>query len=211
MNGNIENEAPAKKEGAEAIGLKQKLKSFWKINSDTVSKLYVHQFGLTVFGMLLYQAASVSKNVPLVIGLGIFSTVFYLFLLYVLAWDVGAKDKIKIDGGRLQLDPVKGAKFAFAGMIPNLFIAVLAFIGFIFKTAVGADWAIGLYGVAQLVGVYLNAMYLGIGDVTGIAYQPYYLFVICIPAIAVCGVGYRLGVKEKFGVLTSNGKGRKNR
>ena len=73
---------------------------FWKTNSDTVIKMLVHQFGLTVFGFLLNSAASVSGNDALVIGLGVFSAVFYLFLLYVVAWEVGAKDKIRIDAGR---------------------------------------------------------------------------------------------------------------
>jgi hypothetical protein len=205
MNGNTE------KNETEKAGLFSRFKAFWKGNSDTVSKLYIHQFGLTVFGILLYHAAAASGNVPLTVGLGIFSALFYLVLIYVLAWDVGAKDKIRIEGGRLKLDKFKGARIAALGMLPNLFIAVLALIGFILKVATGLDFATGLYGISQLVGVYLNGMYLGIGDVTGIAYQPYYLFVICLPCIAVCGAGYRLGTLERLGVLTGrpyNGKKR---
>ena len=53
-------------------------------NSDLIVKMLVHQFGLTVFGYLLYSAANVSGNGALVIGFGIFSAVFYLVLLYVL-------------------------------------------------------------------------------------------------------------------------------
>ena len=208
MNENMEINSVAK----EKKSIFQALKSFWKTNSDTVIKLFVHQVGLTVFGLLLYFAAEVSGNKPLVIGLGIFSTLFYLFLLYVLAWDVGAKDKIRIDGGRLERDPFKGAKFAFAGMIPNLIMAVLVLIGYICIDKSITDeagkllepaWAISLYVVVQFLGLYLNGMYLGIGDVLGIAYQPYYLFIIIIPAIIVCGLGYYLGSYEKLGILTS--------
>ena len=71
MNG--DNQATAVK--------KNKGPSFWKMNSDTVIKMLVHQFGLTVFGFLLNSAASVSGNDLLVIGLGLFSAVFYLFYL----------------------------------------------------------------------------------------------------------------------------------
>ena len=163
MNG--DNQATAVKRNKDA--------SFWKTNSDTVIKMLVHQFGLTVFGFLLNSAASVSGNDLLVIGLGLFSAVFYLFLLYVVAWELGAKDKIRIDGGRMKRDIFKGAKINLVANIPNLIVATLALVGFLFidKSIMteGAytdpAWAVNLRGIAQLVGNFLNAMYLGIGEI----------------------------------------------
>jgi hypothetical protein len=203
MNGNTE------KNETEKAGLFSRFKAFWKGNSDTVSKLYIHQFGLTVFGILLYHAAAASGNVPLTVGLGIFSALFYLVLIYVLAWDVGAKDKIRIEGGRLKLDKFKGAKFALFGMLPNIVIATVSLFGFIFR-GLGA-WAESIYGIAQVIGVFINAMYMGIDEYIGFAINPFYLYVICIPAIAVCGAGYLLGTKEKFGILTAVGAKNKRR
>lgn len=185
---------------------------FIKRNSDVIVKMLVHQFGLTVFGFLLYSAAKVSGNSALVIGFGVFSAVFYLFLLYVLSWENGAKDKIRIDAGRQKYDRLKGAKANLAANIPNLVFAVLAIVGYLFinKNVLSAEgnfispaWAVNLYAVAQVVGVYLNSMYIGIGDYIGISTQPYYLFIVCIPSVLVCGIGYYLGTKEKFGVFSS--------
>ena len=196
---NTEAQAPVYK--APKKSLWQRFKLFFKSNSDMIVKLYVHQFGLTVFGYLLYSAASASKNKPLILGLGIFSAVFYLFVLYVLSWDVGAKDKIRIDGGRLTRDKFKGGKVALFGMLPNLVFATAALLGFVLQE-LGA-WAKSIYGIAQIIGVFLNSMYIGIDEYIGIATQPFYLYLICLPAIIVCCVGYLLGTYEKYGVLTS--------
>ena len=215
MNGNTDNnvlnteEQAAVKPAEAKKSLWQRFKLFFKSNSDMIVKLYVHQFGLTVFGYLLYSAASASKNKPLVLGLGIFSALFYLFLLYVLSWDVGAKDKIRIDGGRLVRDKLKGSKVAVIGMLPNLFVATLALLGFAMQ-GLGA-WAKSIYGIAQIIGVFMNSMYIGIDEYIGFATNPLYLYVICLPAIAVCGVGYLLGTYERYGLLTSAGNKKKRR
>lgn len=213
MNENTDNnfasEQGTGKPAMEKLGPMARLRRFLKSNSDMIVKLYVHQFGLTVFGYLLYSAASASGNKPLVLGLGIFSAIFYLILLYVLSWDVGARDKIRIDGGRLERDIFKGAKVTLVGMAPNLVIALISLTGYVLR-GVGA-WANGLYGIAQIVGVFLNSMYLGIDEYTTFSTSPLYLFVICLPAIAVCGFGYALGTYEKLGVLTSVGNKSKKR
>ncbi len=188
------------------------IKKFITDNSGTVVKIMIHQLGLTVFGFLLYSASASSGNKPLIAGLGIFSALFYLVLLYVLSWDNGAKDKIKIDGGRMKLDAFKGAKTALIANIPNIILAVLSLIGYlcINKSALNAagsyispKWAVNLHGIAQIIGIFLNSMYTGIADPIGLDAKPYYLFIICVPAIVICGLGYFLGTKEKLGVFTS--------
>lgn len=189
----------------------QSVKAFLKRNSDMIVKMLVHQLGLTVFGFLLYKAASVSGSRPLVLGLGIFSAVFYLFLLYVLCWENGARDKIKIDGNRLKKDVFKGAKASLVANIPNLIFAVLSLVGYlcINKSVtdeagrlVSPEWAANMYGIAQVVGAYLNSMYVGIGDFLGVVVHSWYLFATCAPTILVCGLGYYFGTNEKYGVFS---------
>lgn len=195
----------------ERVGVFARFRAFLKSNSDMIIKLFFHQIGLTFFGYTLYIAAATAKSKALTIGLGIFSAVFYLFLLYVMAWDIGSKEKIRIDGGRMRRDPFKGAKVALVGMLPNLIIALTVLVAYLIidkgSLTDGAytqpAWAVALYGGAQLIGLFINAMYLGIGDVTGIAYTPYYLFIICIPAIVVCCIGYYFGTFDRFGVFKS--------
>ena len=196
-------------------GVFRRAAGFCSKNSDMIVKMLVHQFGLTVFGYLLYSAANVSGNSALIIGFGIFSAVFYLVLLYVLSWENGSKDKIRIDAGRMKRDKFKGAKASLVAAIPNLIFAVLALIGYlgINKEVLSAEggyitpeWAVNMFGICQVVGAYLNSMYIGIGDYLGLLPYPYYLFLIIVPSVAVCGVGYFLGTKEIGGLFTDSKK-----
>ena len=185
---------------------------FLKDNSGTIIKILIHQLGLTVFGFLLYSASASSESKPLILGLSIFSTVFYLVLLYVMFWDNGAKDKIRIDGGRMKRDCFKGAKISLIASVPNLILCLLSVIGYfcINKSLLDAagnyvspEWAINMHGIAQIIGIFLNSMYTGIGDVTGLDINPFYILIVSIPTVIVCGLGYFLGTHERLGVFTS--------
>ena len=193
------------------------MKDFLKKNSDMVTKLLVHQFGLTVFGFLLYSAANVSGNRALVIGFSIFSVVFYLFLIYILSWENGSKDKIRIESGRQERDNLKGLKADLIAQIPNLIIAVLSLVGYLcinkgvvneagqFLTPV---WAVNMHAICQLIGFYINAMYLGIFDYLNLITMPFSLFLLTVPTLLTCALGYYFGTKEKFGIMTAPPKNR---
>lgn len=186
------------------------MKEFIGKNSDLIVKMIVHQIGLTVFGFLLNSCASVSGNASLGIIFGVFSAAFYWFLLYILLWETGTKDKIRIEAGRMKKDVFKGAKIALVAAVPNLLLAVLSLIGYlaIDRSIVvdgnftSPEWAANLYSIAQIIGIFINSMYTGIGEYFGITVLPYFLFLVALPAILVTGLGYFLGTKEKFGIFT---------
>ena len=186
------------------------MKEFIRKNSDLIVKMIVHQIGLTVFGFLLNSCASVSGNESLGVIFSIFSAAFYLFLIYILLWELGTKDKIKIEAGRLDKDVFKGAKIALVAAIPNLALTLLSTVGYLaIDRSIMVDgnftsptWAADLYSIAQIIGIFLNSMYTGIGEYFGITVMPYFLFLITLPTILVTGLGYFLGTKEKFGIFT---------
>ncbi len=191
------------------------MNGYYGKTSSLISKLFIHQFGLTVFGMLLYSAAAVSGNHSLVIGFSVFSALFYLFLLYVLMWETGASDKIRIDGGRMKKDVFKGFKVTLLANIPNYVFAVASTLGYLFidRSVVDAsgnfttpEWAINVHAISQTVGFYLNSMYAGIADGLGISTAPYWLFILTVPSLIVCGLGYWLGTRELFGLPSSGTK-----
>ena len=188
------------------------MNNYYGKKSSLLSKLLIHQFGLTVFGVLLSTAAAVSGNDSLVLAFSIFSTLFYLFLLYVLMWEAGSADKIRIDGGRMKRDVLKGLKITFLANIPNYVFAVTSTVAYlcIDKSLLDASgnftapvWALNVYMVAQTIGCYLNSMYMGIADSIGILTLPIWLFLLTLPALAVCGVAYYLGTRELFGLPSS--------
>lgn len=177
-----------------------------------ISKMFIQQIGIAFLGFLLNSAASVSGNRSLILGFSIFSTVFYLFLIYVHIWEFGAHDKIRIDAGRMKFDPFKGLKACLIANIPNILFAVLSVIGYIFVDRSITDasgffyspsWAVTLHAFAQIIGLFFMSMYSGIGAWTGLDIYPYFLFIIILPSLITAFLGYYFGTKEKFGLFTS--------
>ena len=78
---------------------------FFKENSESIIKLYINQIGIAIFAMFLYTAAGalsekITDSLAMKILISVFSVAFYFVLVYNVAWEIGAKDKIRIDGKR---------------------------------------------------------------------------------------------------------------
>ena len=102
---------------------------FLKENSYDVVKLFVNQIGATIFGLALYLCAGMASGElvrRLMYIFSIFATLFYCALLYTAAWDMGARDKVRIDSGKLKKTTAKGAVLSLIANIPNLILATLA-------------------------------------------------------------------------------------
>ena len=82
------------------------MREFWNDNRQTVVRLILNQFGATVMGLLVTAAAH--SNDTLMLCASLFSTVFYLVLLYCVIWERGGKERIRIDGGRAAWKPLYG-------------------------------------------------------------------------------------------------------
>ena len=115
---------------------------FLKENSDSIIKLFVNQLGMTIFGLLLSFATLSNKTLLAVTG--IFSILFYLFLLYSSAWETGAKDKIKVDGKRAVAFPLKGLFLSIAANAINILLALLMNIGYFLGNVFELKWAANL-------------------------------------------------------------------
>ena len=82
------------------------LMKFFKENSYDIVKLLINQIGIAIFSMTLYfsialiEDANLKSTLNLLVS--IFSTLFYYALIYTAAWEFGAKDKIRIDGGKME-------------------------------------------------------------------------------------------------------------
>ena len=185
---------------------------FFKENSYDIVRLLINQIGITIFSMILYTAVGMvnleaSTKLGINIALSVFAILFYFALLYTVAWDWGAKDKIRIDSGRMEPIKFKGAKMAAIANIPNF---VLTFI----CVATFAVYLIADNEVCYTISVILNtiirllmSMYLGLLQGTFSALRSntdmFYFaqaigyFIIPVFGIAVTELGYFLGIKEK--------------
>ncbi|MBQ8552265.1 MAG: hypothetical protein IJ428_05580 [Clostridia bacterium] len=173
--------------------------AFLKEHSYNMVKLFLNQIGLTVFGTML--CISTQNNPPLLIGSSILAIGMMLFIDYTVGWEIGAKDKIRIDGGRLKPMPIKGMLIALGANIPNFILALLIGIGAMIDTASSQSVAVVCNFIIRL----LNGMYLGIfktvenffyGGPAPLIDVWWWFIVITLPAIFVGWLSYFLGSKN---------------
>ena len=134
---------------------------FIKENRSVIVKMFVNQVGMIFFGFVLSMATN--QNDSLFLAASIFSVLFYMFLEYTVAWDLGAHDKIKLDGGRIDYMPCKGIFTSLCANILNLLSGVLTVIGYFCLSAAdrvphmavsaehSAKWAVNLFAVPNII------------------------------------------------------------
>ena len=180
-----------------------------KDNSKIITKLILNQVGAAILGITLSSAAAQSDT--LFAGLSVVSAIFYMVLLYNAIWDEGGKERIRIDGGRAEMKPLRGFFVSLIANIPNFVLFILIFIGRVFGTkgGFGYEWAGALYGIGHGIAIFYEGMYAGLVS-TYSPYNPIGYLLIILPAVIVCTVGYIIGVNNIriFDVIT--GKKRKN-
>ena len=184
---------------------------FLKEHSDSIVKLYINQIGVAIFSIFLYTAAgsfnddgTSSLTVKLLISA--FATIFYFVLIYNVAWEIGAKDKIRIEGGRMTEEKLKGIRLGFYANTPNFAIVGLAFILFSIYMISGAEGLKSIFAILNLIFRLFISMYLGIiqGLTSGISenvdlsYLIQTLLYLVFSAIAmlITHISYKLGLKD---------------
>lgn len=164
-----------------------------------IRKLLLYQFVSAVVGMMLALAVLSAKWLNMLTS--VVSVMFYCYFIYTGIWDAAAKDRLKVDGGRMSKDMTKGLKLALAANIPNIVLGVLAFVFCAIGSFTQLEWAgnggVLIVGIARL----WQAMYNGIivfivpTGLTGwgfILSNLIYL-AITIPAFVISHIAYHMG------------------
>ena len=139
---------------------------FFKDNSYDIVRLLINQIGITIFSLVLFTALAAIENTEtysaVLIAASIFATGFYLVLIYTVGWECGAKDKIRVDGGRLSPMPAKGALMALIANLPNFIFTVLGIITMLIYIMGGGEGFYSAFAVFNLIFRFIEAMYLGV-------------------------------------------------
>ena len=195
----------------------------FKENSYDIVRLYVNQLGIMIFSMLLNISVGVLKNESLASTLSVivsvFSIGFYLTLIYYVIWEIGAKDKIRVDGGRAEPCKSKGLVMSLFANVPNLVLGLLTIISLSIFMVGGNEVVYSVFLIVNLLMRWHASMFLGVIGViaplgesvgTDINYTAYLvqaiLFtVLPLISVLVTHLGYTLGFKEKklFSFLTN--------
>lgn len=160
----------------------------------SIVKMFVYQFAIGLLGAVLSLATSM--NFTLSIVAGVFSVLFYLFLLYTMTWEIGAKDKISFDYGKIKKRPYLGFLLSLMANTPNFIIAII----YTLFRVISPDND-NVAAIMRTVAFFFEGMYQGLLSkitVGGIKMFEYWwsYFVIIIPAVLVAGVAYWLGTKN---------------
>lgn len=186
------------------------MRDFLSRYSFKAVKLYVTQFAIGLFGAVLAMATS--TNNILLIATGVLSAVFYLFLVYITTWEIGAGDRISIDIGKRKQMPWLGFVISLVANLPNFIVAtVYTVCWFISHGAEGV--ATNIAGAMRIATLFSEGMYYGL--MTAISFGTrlaldgsgsvvpnelfnfwWAYFIIIIPAVAVGGTAYILGTKN---------------
>ncbi len=184
----------------------EKEKSFFGRYSYSIVKLFLNQVAIGLFGAVITLALSKvggddeALSDTIMIVAGTCATLFYLSLLYVTTWTVGAKDRISQDVGKLKPMPLRGVLLSLITNVPNIIIATVYTVG---ELAFPDGTAMPRM-VARLATLFIEGMYYGIlagapvGSVPEARLLNYWwmYFVIIIPAIVVTGVAYYAGTRN---------------
>lgn len=176
------------------------MKGFLRDYSYSSIKMFVNQFAISLFGSMLSMATTAADNKTLSLVVSIIAVLFYLFLIYTVAWEIGAKDRISVDIGKKKYRPHLGLAVSAVANLPNFLIAIVftAFSPFMATNGVAGS----VCAVTRLFTVFLEGMYLGIMKsvtIAGVEILNYWwtYFLITVPAMLVSWLAYYLGFKNK--------------
>ena len=190
-----------------------------KEHSYDIIKLGLYQFVTSVFAIILdipvaAEISDGSLQTKILALVSFLAIVLYYYLIYSTSWEWGAKDKIRVDAGRLEPNKYKGAIVGLAANALNLIMAVILFVCILIGN--GASGAV--FQVIYYILYIFSFMYYGIFEfafesLSANTFLNYSLrcagyFVLPLVAVSVIHLGYILGYKEKR--LFASNKNAKN-
>jgi len=141
---------------------------FLKERSYDIVRLFVNQLGIAIFSMALYCAVAMAlpedfpqaPTIRLVISVA--STLFYFYLIYMSVWELGSKDRIRIDSGKMKRKPLTGILLAVFANLPNFLIIGISLIFWGAYSASGDEYLWLVFATIHSITVFIESMYTGI-------------------------------------------------
>jgi hypothetical protein len=132
-------------------------------NGDSIKKLFINHIGMMIFGLVVLITAKLMSSKLgsdwAFYAMGALTVLMYFSLIYTAMWERGAKDKIRLDGGRLKRNVFNGLYFYLIGnavAIISGFICLL--LSFLLTDEV--SFVNNVYGVFRIISHYYSSMYL---------------------------------------------------
>lgn len=181
-----------------------------KSNSYEIVRLVINQVGISIFALVLYISMNIAGESSEELGFSlnliasVFSILFYWALLYSVVWEIGAKDRIKIDSGKNENFPLKGALLSLVANVVNLVFAAVIIVGELVRVFAGSDAMNGIVALLIVAVRFTSAMFLRtvnavclpFGDEINILAQGVAYLIFFILTVGVCQLAYTLGMNN---------------
>ena len=171
------------------------MKEFFKKHSYNMMKMFLNQFAVAIFGLVLALATGMAKNDTLQIVSSVGAILFYMFLLYAMTFEIGSKDKTSVEYGRIKARPLTGLYISLCANSINFLLAILITLGYVsnsqFLSNVGGGAAVA---ALLLEGMYTGVLAVNVGGIPLNA-MVWPFFAIILPALLISTVGYYFGMK----------------
>ena len=168
--------------------------------------MFVNQFAISLFGIVLAMATLAADSNALTVICSLFSIAFYLFLIYTMVWEIGAKDRVAVDYGKKPYHPNTGLWLGLFANLPNLFVAALYTVGYPFMET--QKWAGNMNFILNWISAIIEGMYRGLLSLITLpngrmlVHEWWTYFLIVLPALVAAWLGYLAGFKN-FRMLAS--------
>ena len=168
------------------------MKEFFKRYSYDSVKMLLDQIAISIFGFSLaltagrIESESLQSTILWVSSLG--AILFYLFLLYGVAWNMGYRRFNIVQRGDEKPQWLNGLWVSLLANSLNLILAVAVACNVIFSE----EHVVGTPGG---IAVLVQGMYLGLMKTWNLNAYWWPYFLIVLPAVLVCTFGYIFGVK----------------
>ena len=170
-----------------------KIKEFFKEYGSIISKILINHIAMMIFGIIVLIAAKGINDVLFHIA-GVVAILMYMFLLYMIMWELGSKDSVRVETQRMKRDNLLGLKISLVANAIFIVMAVVLLILSFFITE-GESGINNVCGVIKIILHYFFGMYLSITYLAPSFYAIY--LIVIIPAIVCCTLSYIAGVSGK--------------
>ncbi|MBQ7152369.1 MAG: hypothetical protein IJR83_00320 [Clostridia bacterium] len=164
------------------------MKSFFERYSFYSFRMLIDQVAIAIFGLVLSMATNKFPTLRLICTIG--AILFYLFLLYLVGWEIGSKDRMSADLGKITYRPVTGLLVSLLANSINILFALFVTCGLVLNVYVLGR--IGAVGALLGEGMYTGLLALKIGE-TPLNEFWFMYFIIILPALLISTVSYILG------------------
>lgn len=171
------------------------MKEFIKKHSYDMMKMFLNQFAVAIFGLVLALATGMAKNDTLQIVSSVGAILFYMFLLYAMTFELGSKDKTSVEYGRTKARPLTGLYISLCANSINFLLAILITLGYVSSNAFLSNVGGGAAVAALLLeGMYTGVLAINVGGVPLNSLVWPFLAII-VPSLIASAIGYYFGMK----------------